>query len=235
MNPSVLTRSRLIGLFRSTSRPTGSHYAASVAESRPGGLAGILTAMRQHWIAASVAFLIVLVPAGFLIVTQKSEYQAQAVVGLIPERSMSDSFLRSIAKQLPTVLLAPEVTTKVGQKTGMTADEVQHAVTIEIPAATLNMDITALSGDPQTAAQLANEMASEALANTSYKEFFSQRLLSPAVAPTHASGLGRSLLLAAALLIAVVVAAVVALLARDLSVGSTSSQADLAEPASDSH
>ena len=148
---------------------------------------------------------------------------------------MSDSFLRSIAKQLPTVLLAPEVTTKVGQKTGMTADEVQHAVTIEIPAATLNMDITALSSDPQTAAQLANEMASEALANTSYKEFFSQRLLSPAVAPTHASGLGRSLLLAAALLIAVVVAAVVALLARDLSVGSTSSQADLAEPASDSH
>lgn len=193
------------------------HYSASVTETRPGGLAGILNAIRQHWIAALVAFLVVFVPASFLILTQKSNYQSQAVVGLVPVRSMSDSFLRSVAQQLPTYLSSPEVTAKVGARTGMTAKDVERAITMEIPTATLNLDITAQDGDPTTAAQLANEMATVAVADTTYKEFFTQRLLSPAVPAEKPSGLGRSILLVAAALIAIIVAAVVAMLVRDLS------------------
>lgn len=209
-----------VASFSSSLRPhrtASSHYSSTVSESRPGGLAGILAAVRQHWIPALIAFLVVFVPAGFLIVTQKNDYSSQAVVGLVPVRSMSDSFLRSVAQQLPTYLTSPEVTARVGQKTGLTPKDVERAVTIEIPSATLNMDITAQSADSQTAAQIANEMANEALADNSYKEFFTPRLLSPAVPAERPTGLSRGILLAAAFLVAVVVAAVVALLARDLS------------------
>lgn len=188
-----------------------------MTESRPGGLAGIIAAIRRHWIAALIAFLIVMIPAGLLIVMQKNDYKSQAVVGIVPVRSMSDSFLRSMGEQLITSLTAPRVLATVGQKTGLTPDDVDSAVTLEIPAATLNVAITAQSSDSQIAAQVANEMANEAIADTSYKEFFSQRLLAPAVPADRPSGLGRGLLLAAALVIGVVVAAVVALLARDLS------------------
>jgi len=187
--------------------------------TQPSGLAGLIAAVRDHWVAALVGALIVLLPAGFLIATQKSEYKADSVVGLVPTRTMSDSFLRTVASQLPTYLLSPEVTERVGQKAGMSAKEVERAVSIEIPSATLNLTTTATASDPQTAALLANEMAAKALADKTYKEYFVPKLLSPAVPPERPTGVGQALMLALALVVAVIVGAVAALLARDLSQG----------------
>lgn len=196
--------------------PTGSSLPCVTPQS-PNGLAGLVLAMRQHWVAAVAGALVILIPAGILIVTQKAEYKAESVVGLVPTRTMSDSFLQTVASQVPTYLLSPEVTTRVGQKAGLTAKEVERAVSIEIPSATLNLTTTATAEDPETAALLANEMATETLQDKTYKEYFVPRLLSPAVPPDRPSGLGRALLLALALVVAVVVAAVAALLARDLT------------------
>lgn len=187
--------------------------------TQPSGLAGLIAAVRDHWVAALVGALIVLLPAGFLIATQKSEYKADSVVGLVPTRTMSDSFLRTVASQLPTYLLSPEVTERVGQKAGMSAKEVERAVSIEIPSATLNLTTTATASDPQTAALLANEMAAKALADKTYKEYFVPKLLSPAVPPERPTGVGQALMLALALVVAVIVGIVAALLARDLSQG----------------
>jgi capsular polysaccharide biosynthesis protein len=135
---------------------------------------------------------------------------------------MSDSFLRTVASQLPSYLLSPEVTERVGRKAGLTAKEVERAVSIEIPSETLNLTITATSADPQTAALLANEMATEALADKTYKEYFVGKVLSPAVPPDHPTGVGRTLLVALALVVAVIVGTVAALLARDLSASAPS-------------
>lgn len=193
--------------------------------TQPSGLAGLIAAVRDHWVAAVVGALVVLLPAGLLIATQKSEYQAESVVGLVPTRSMSDAFLRTVASQLPTYLLSPEVTERVGQKAGMSGKDVERAVSIEIPSSTLNLTTTATAADPDTAALLANEMATEALADKTYKEFFAPKLLSPAIPPERPSGVGRALLLAFALVVAVIVGAVAALLARDLSEGRGSTAA----------
>ena len=194
--------------------------------TQPSGLAGLIAAVRDHWVAALVGFLIVLLPAGVLIATQKSEYKAESVVGLIPTRTMSDAFLRTVASQLPTYLLSPEVTARVGQKAGISGKDVERAVSIEIPSATLNLTTTATSDDPRTASVLANEMAAETLTDKTYKEYFVPKLLSPAVVPERPSGVGRALLLALALVVAVIVGAVAALLARDLSQGRTQPAAD---------
>ncbi|MEI2716415.1 MAG: hypothetical protein V9E98_05370 [Candidatus Nanopelagicales bacterium] len=194
-----------------------------MSHPNPTGLAGVLIAIRQHWIAALVGALVVLVPAGVIIVTQQKEYQSESVVGLVPTRSMSDTFLRTVASQIPTYLLSPEVTQRVGQKAGLSAKDVERAVSIEIPSATLNLTTTATADDPETAALLANEMATQTLQDTTYKEYFVPKLLSPAVPPENPSGFSRALLLALAVVVAAVVAAVAALLARDLSSGRSDS------------
>ncbi len=198
--------------------------------TQPSGLAGLITAVRDHWVAALVGALIVLLPAGALIATQKSEYQAESVVGLIPTRTTSDAFLRTVASQLPTYLLSPEVTARVGQKAGMSGKDVERAVSIEIPSETLNLTTTATADDASTAALLANEMAAETLADKTYKEYFVPKLLSPAVPPERPSGVGRALLLAVALVVAVIVGTVAALLARDLSQGRKTPGDDEREP-----
>ena len=198
-----------------------------MSQPNPTGLAGVLIAIRQHWIAALVGALVVLLPAGVIIVTQQKEYQSESVVGLVPTRSMSDTFLRTVASQIPTYLLSPEVTQRVGQKAGLSAKDVERAVSIEIPSATLNLTTTATADDPETAALLANEMATQTLQDTTYKEYFVPKLLSPAVPPENPSGFSRALLLALAVVVAAVVAAVAALLARDLSSGRSDSPDDV--------
>lgn len=180
------------------------------------GPSGILLALRAHWIIAIIAASVVIIPAGVVISTQQPDYQSDSVVGLVPTRTQSDAFLRAVAQQLPTYLLSPEVTARVGETVGLTGEDVVKATSVEIPAATLNLTTTVLYSDPDIAARLANEMSAEALKNKDYKEFFSPILLSPAIPAEKPNGLGRAVLFPLVVVVAVIVAAVAALVARDL-------------------
>lgn len=182
----------------------------------PRGLAAIILAIRQYWIAAVIAGLVVLLPGAFLVFTQKPDYKSVSVVGLVPTRTQSDTFLRAVAQQLPTYLTSPEVTNRVGATVGLTGAEVDKAISVEIPPATLNVTTTALAADSETASRLANEIANEAMRDKEYREFFTPTLLSPAVPASKPSGVGRAVLLAVVLVVAFIVAVIAALVGRDL-------------------
>ncbi len=183
---------------------------------QPTGVPAILTALRDNWVVALVVALVVLVPAGVLVVSYKPDYQSEAVVGLEPTRTQSDTFLRALAQQLPSYLLSAEVTEKVADETGRTAQQVFQETTVEIPPATLNLTITATDPDAATAAKIANAMAAEALANKQNRDFYTPVPVATAVPPLTPTGLGKSILIPLTLILAAVAAVVAALIARDV-------------------
>lgn len=173
---------------------------------------GSLLALRAHWIIAIIAASVVIIPAGVVISTQQPDYQSDSVVGLVPTRTQSDAFLRAAAQQLPTYLLSPEVTARVGETVGLTGEDVVKATSVEIPAATLNLTTTVLTGSRHRRPPRRTKCPPRHSRTRTTRSFLPTS--SPAIPAEKPNGLGRAVLFPLVVVVAVIVAAVAALVAR---------------------
>ena len=179
------------------------------------GLGDVLDALRRRkWTAVLVGLPLFLAIALYS-VSLPDEYEASAVVALSPRAGVQigADTIRVISPKYVAYVTSRPVLTAAAGLADVDPSDLRRGADADVAPDTANLTITVQLGDPEEAADAANELASVAVRLSRSDRLLEAVVLVPAVAVDRPSGPPRRLLQAGGLLLAVLAGITVAVAA----------------------
>lgn len=176
--------------------------------------AALTTALRWRWLLALEVALALGLGAALYAESLPARFQATSVVAFTPSASVGADELRVLLPRYPVLLSSASSYRQVSSQTGVSVDELRSGVRIATPADTANVQISVTSTGPRIAADVANVLASIAVAASAEDPLLTGDVVAPAIADPRAAGPPRRLIEAAGAVVALLAGLVAAVLAE---------------------
>jgi capsular polysaccharide biosynthesis protein/Mrp family chromosome partitioning ATPase len=164
-------------------------------------LSDILDTIRRRWRLIAIVALSLVAGATFYAERQPLQYEAAAIVAVIPRGDSSADLVRVSAPRYASYITAAATIGKVAERLGEDAGGLQQRVNATIVPDTGNITITVRHPDPRRAMTAANALAGQLRRASATDRQVLVESVAPAVLPTSPAGPSRRLIEAAALVV----------------------------------
>ena len=164
-------------------------------------LSDILDTIRQRWRLIAVVALSLVAGATFYAERQPLQYEAAAIVAVIPRGDSSADLVRVSAPRYASYITAAATIAKVAERLGENAGQLQQRVNATIVPDTGNITIIVQHPDPRRAMTAANALAGQLRRASATDRQVLVESVAPAVLPASPAGPSRRLIEASALVV----------------------------------
>ncbi len=160
--------------------------------------------------------LLVLIPWALCVtayvLSQPVQHSAVSVVSIVPDgaEAASSDFISVTASRYAVAMTSTGQLEEIADETGVSAEELQHSVTVDTTAPSANIKITATVDDPSTAKRVADAVADHAVDRERASDQLTTTKVSPAVLQKDSLLSSRPVLLTVLLLAGIALAVWVA-------------------------
>jgi Mrp family chromosome partitioning ATPase/capsular polysaccharide biosynthesis protein len=161
----------------------------------------ILDTIRRRWLLILAVALSLLAGAAFYAERQPLQYEASAIVAVVPRQDSSPDQVRVAAPRYASYITAAATIAKVAPRLGDNPGDLQQRVNATIVPDTGNITLTVRDTDPRRAQTAANALASQLRRSAASDRLVAVESVAPAVLPTSPAGPSRRLIEASALLV----------------------------------
>ena len=162
-------------------------------------LSDILDRIRRRWRLIAVVTLSLVAGATLYAERQPLQYEASAIVAVIPRQEGSADHVRVAAPRYASYITAAATIAKVAGRLGEDPGALQQRVNATIVPDTGNITVTVRHPDPRRAMDAANALAGQLRRASVADRLLVVQSVAPAVLPTSPAGPSRRLIEAAAL------------------------------------
>jgi capsular polysaccharide biosynthesis protein/MinD-like ATPase involved in chromosome partitioning or flagellar assembly len=167
-----------------------------------GSLSGFLHAVRRGWPIVLPVALSVLIGATAYVETQPQQYDASAIVAIVPKPASPDpDLVRIAAPRYTSFITAPATIRQMAAKINEDPVDLRQRVTATLATDTGNITITVRQPSPDRAAMAANALAAHVRQRSLRDRLTTADIIAPAERPDAPSGPPRRLIEASALFV----------------------------------
>jgi Mrp family chromosome partitioning ATPase/capsular polysaccharide biosynthesis protein len=159
----------------------------------------ILDSIRRRWVLILAVALSLLAGATFYAERQPLQYEASAIVAVVPRRDSSPDQVRVAAPRYASYITAAATIDKLAPRLGEDPRDLQQRVNATIVPDTGNITLTVRHTDPRRAQAAANALAGQMRHSSAADRLVVVESVAPAVLPTSPAGPSRRMIETSAL------------------------------------